>query len=327
MMHIEHVAIWTHNLERLKAFYETYFEGQANNKYVNAEKQFESYFLAFASGARLELMQMPTIPESHGESQTTGYTHLAFSVGSEAQVDTLTAQLREDDYQVASNPRRTGDGYYESCVLDPDGNLVEIVSGGSAHPAQERLFPVIETERLKLRRPHDRDARELMCVAQNEAVMRYYGMECMKSEEEALREIRWFNGIFATSEGIRWVITEKGTDTYIGDAGFHKYVPAHSRAELGYKLASAYWRHGLMTEALSQVVRYGFLEMELNRIEALVDPRNMASLTLLKKLGFKEEGLFREYEREKGEFIDLAMLALLRSEWAQDTASIGTITR
>ena len=128
MMHIEHIAIWTHDLERLKAFYETYFEGQAKDKYVNAEKQFESYFLAFASGARLELMQMPTVPQSHDEGQALGYAHLAFSVGSEADVDALTAQLREDGYQIVSNPRRTGDGYYESCVLDPDGNRVEITT-------------------------------------------------------------------------------------------------------------------------------------------------------------------------------------------------------
>ena len=126
MMHIEHIAIWTCDLERLKAFYETYFEGKANEKYANAAKQFESYFLVFASGARLELMQMPTIPESRGESQATGYAHLAFSVGSEAQVDALTARLRKAGYQIASDPRHTGDGYYESCVLDPDGNRVEI---------------------------------------------------------------------------------------------------------------------------------------------------------------------------------------------------------
>jgi lactoylglutathione lyase len=139
MMHIEHIAIWTRDLERLKAFYETYFDGQANEKYVNAAKQFESYFLTFASGARLELMQVPSILESHGESQATGYAHLAFSVGSEAQVDALTARLREAGYQVASAPRHTGDGYYESCVLDPDGNRVEIVVAADSIPREKRF--------------------------------------------------------------------------------------------------------------------------------------------------------------------------------------------
>jgi lactoylglutathione lyase len=84
--------------------------------------------LSFASGARLELMHMPTIPLSlaSADAQFTGYIHVAFSVGSKTQVDELTAKLQQDGYPVVSEPRRTGDGYYESCVLDPDGNRIEI---------------------------------------------------------------------------------------------------------------------------------------------------------------------------------------------------------
>lgn len=127
-MQIEHIAIWTHHLEELKVFYETYFAATANNKYVNPTKQFESYFLTFKSGARLELMQMSTIPATKNspETQFTGYIHLAFSVGSQVEVDQLTARLQQAGYQVVDGPRRTGDGYYESAVLDPDGNRIEI---------------------------------------------------------------------------------------------------------------------------------------------------------------------------------------------------------
>lgn len=127
-MHIEHAAIWTRNLEELKVFYETYFQATAGRKYSNPNRQFESYFLTFASGARLELMRMPTIPLSLDsvDSQSTGYIHLAFSVGSQAQVDVLTTRLRADGYRIIYEPRQTGDGYYESCVLDPDGNRIEI---------------------------------------------------------------------------------------------------------------------------------------------------------------------------------------------------------
>jgi lactoylglutathione lyase len=126
-MHIEHIALWTHNLERLRQFYETYFEAQAGPKYSNPAKQFESYFLVFASGTRLELMQMPSISASAPDApQRTGLTHLAFSTGSEAAVDALTARLAAGGYQVVGQPRRTGDGYYESIVLDPDGNRIEI---------------------------------------------------------------------------------------------------------------------------------------------------------------------------------------------------------
>jgi lactoylglutathione lyase len=124
-MYIEHIAIWTHDLERLRMFYETYFGGKSNNKYINPKTQFASYFLTFASGARLELMQKPSI-DAHSKDTAIGYTHLAFAVRSKTQVDALTTRLREDGYQIVSEPRHTGDGYYESCVLDPDGNRVEV---------------------------------------------------------------------------------------------------------------------------------------------------------------------------------------------------------
>jgi lactoylglutathione lyase len=127
-MQIEHLAIWTPDLERLKSFYETYFGAQAGSKYINPAHQFSSYFLSFDTGARLELMSMPGIPPTQNDplTQFTGYIHLALSVGSEAAVDALTARLRGAGYTVLDNPRRTGDGYYESVVLDPDGNRLEI---------------------------------------------------------------------------------------------------------------------------------------------------------------------------------------------------------
>ena len=129
-MHIEHVAIWTKELERLKTFYETYFQAQAGEKYVNEEKKFESYFLEFASGARLELMRMAQIPESTDDKikQFTGIVHLAFSTGSELEVNLLTLKLEQDGYEIAGNPRHTGDGYYEGVVFDPDGNRIEITT-------------------------------------------------------------------------------------------------------------------------------------------------------------------------------------------------------
>jgi lactoylglutathione lyase len=127
-MIIEHVALWTRDLEALKAFYVHYFGGKANEKYVNPRKNFESYFISFDSGARLELMQMPAIPLSLNdvEAQFTGLIHLAISVGSQLKVDSLTEQLRTNGYRIVGEPRTTGDGYYESVVLDPDGNRIEI---------------------------------------------------------------------------------------------------------------------------------------------------------------------------------------------------------
>ena len=125
-MHIEHIAIWTHQLEALKIFYENYFAARANQKYTNPKTHFESYFLTFAVGPRLELMQRPDIEDTQSDGQKIGYTHLAFSVRSKKEVDRLTQQLEADGYQVVGQPRITGDGYYESVILDPDGNRVEI---------------------------------------------------------------------------------------------------------------------------------------------------------------------------------------------------------
>ena len=127
-MKIEHIAIWSQNLEALKTFYETYFEASANQKYTNHSKGFSSYFLTFATGARLELMQMPSVPASKNDphKQATGLIHLAFSVGSAEKVDALTTRLAQDGYAVLDGPRKTGDGYYESTVLDPEQNRIEI---------------------------------------------------------------------------------------------------------------------------------------------------------------------------------------------------------
>ena len=129
-MRIEHIALWTDDLERLAAFYERYFGATVADKYINAKKGFESRFVSFGTGARLELMRTTTLALARYEAgaQRMGLTHFAVSLGSEQRVDELTARLRQAGHPVLDGPRRTGDGYYESVVLDPDGNRVEIVA-------------------------------------------------------------------------------------------------------------------------------------------------------------------------------------------------------
>jgi lactoylglutathione lyase len=127
-MHIDHMAIWTNQLEAMRDFYETYFEARRSNKYHNPASGLKTYFLYFSSGARLELMQRPGIDESGnlpGNLQT-GFAHISFACGSESNVDLLTKRLQENAYTLLNGPRKTGDGYYESLVLDPDGNQIEI---------------------------------------------------------------------------------------------------------------------------------------------------------------------------------------------------------
>ena len=179
----------------------------------------------------------------------------------------------------------------------------------------EKTFPTIETPRLKLRQPCTDDVRPLLRMMQDQAVLRYFGVEPFKSERESLAQVAWYNRTFAESKGVWWIISEKDAGAYIGDVGFFKCEKRHARAEVGYKLSPAFWRRGIVTEALTQVVDYGFVEMGLNRIEALVDPRNTASLRVLEKLHFGAEGIMREYEIENGAPVDLAMLSLLKREW------------
>lgn len=127
-MRIEHLAIWVRDLELMRSFYVKYFDGKSNEKYRNEKKNFESYFISFDSGARLELMQMPGIIDTAntGYEQFIGITHFAVTVGSKEKVDELTEVFRKHGFEIVGEPRMTGDGYYESVILDPEQNRIEI---------------------------------------------------------------------------------------------------------------------------------------------------------------------------------------------------------
>ncbi len=127
-MYIEHLAIWCKDLEATKAFYCDYFQAIPNEKYENKKNGFQSYFLSLGNGPRLELMKMPGIPENMNDvmAQCTGLVHFAVSVGSREKVDEITELLRKKGIRIVGEPRKTGDGYYESALLDPEGNRIEI---------------------------------------------------------------------------------------------------------------------------------------------------------------------------------------------------------
>jgi lactoylglutathione lyase len=127
-MQIEHLALWVRDLERMKDFYLKYFDTTAGEKYVNSARQFTAYFILFGKDkTRLELMTRPDITSFDGKRGfTMGLAHFTISVGGKDQVNALTERLRTDNYTILGEPRTTGDGYYESVVLDPEGNVLEI---------------------------------------------------------------------------------------------------------------------------------------------------------------------------------------------------------
>jgi lactoylglutathione lyase len=127
-MYLEHTAIYTNDLERMKSFYIKYFSGRANKKYENEKTGLQTYFISFKGGSRLELMYKPALAERDKTVASGGLTHLSFCVGSREKVDELTQILVGDGFFVKSVPRETGDGYYESCILDPDSNEIEIMA-------------------------------------------------------------------------------------------------------------------------------------------------------------------------------------------------------
>ncbi len=125
-MHIEHIAMYVNDLEATRDFFIKYFHATSNAGYHNKTTGFQSYFLSFDDGARLEIMKKPMMQDDAKDLTRTGYIHIAFSLGSKEAVDALTERMKQDGYEVVSGPRTTGDGYYESCIVGIEGNQIEI---------------------------------------------------------------------------------------------------------------------------------------------------------------------------------------------------------
>lgn len=125
-MRIEHIAMYVNDLEATRDFFVKYFKATSNDGYHNKATGFQSYFLSFDDGARLEIMKKPIMNDDAKDLVRTGYIHIAFSLGSKEAVDALTERMKQDGYEVVSGPRTTGDGYYESCIVGIEGNQIEI---------------------------------------------------------------------------------------------------------------------------------------------------------------------------------------------------------
>ncbi len=173
---------------------------------------------------------------------------------------------------------------------------------------------VIESERLLLRPMNEKDAADLFEFWSDEQVMEYYDVLPLRDLSDAERQIRFFMDSFSSRTMIRWGIEYKPDNKIIGTCGFFSFSEENKKAGMGYELSKAYWGAGIMSEALSLILRHIFAETDINRIEAFTDVPNTASRKLLKRLGFTEEGILRQYERCRGGLIDVVIYSCLRSD-------------
>ncbi len=176
------------------------------------------------------------------------------------------------------------------------------------------VFPIIETERLLLRKLSINDAPEVFEYFSDDLVTRYFGLDNFNSVEEAEKIIISFNKAFEERKAIRWGITLKETKKVIGSIGFHNINSTSKRVEVGYEITRKEWNKGYGKEALDAAIHYIFNEVKVNRIGATVRPENIPSQKLLKKCGFTEEGTLRDYQFTRGEYFDLIMYSLLKGE-------------
>lgn len=178
-------------------------------------------------------------------------------------------------------------------------------------------FPSLTTRRLLLRQIQPRDAEDLFAILSDEESMQFYGHEPHRSLDETRELITRLHTLYAQRSTIRWGITLQGEDRLLGSCSFHYFDEHFHRAEIGYELHRSFWGQGIMSEAVSAILNYGFHDLQLHRVEAIIDMANERSKALLLKLGFTYEGNLRQRYFFRDHFEDEYYFGLLRDEWLQ----------
>ncbi|UIR57099.1 GNAT family N-acetyltransferase [Sphingobacterium sp. SRCM116780] len=173
-------------------------------------------------------------------------------------------------------------------------------------------FPELETERLKFRRADLNDINGLFALRSDIEIMKYIPRPVATTLEEISEFLKLTDEKISANEMINWVITLKDDPKMIGTIGYYHIKPEHYRAEIGYMLLPEFQGKGYITEAINEVVNYGFNEMKFHSIEALIDPANLASASVLEKCNFIKEGYFKESEFYNGQFIDTVIYSKLK---------------
>ncbi|MFV8361393.1 GNAT family N-acetyltransferase [Flavobacterium sp. LS1P3] len=172
-------------------------------------------------------------------------------------------------------------------------------------------FPNLETERLLLRRVDFNDTKEIFALRSNPETMKYIPRPLVKTDEDALEHIAMIDSKIDSNEGINWAITLKDNSKLIGIIGHYRIKPEHYRAEIGYMLLPEYHGKGIVSEAVREAVKYGFNNMNLHSIEAIIAPENYASAKVLEKNGFVKEAHLKENEFYEGRFLDTVIYSIL----------------
>lgn len=175
-------------------------------------------------------------------------------------------------------------------------------------------FPILETERLLMRKIINADANDLLVLRSDIDAMKYIDRPKPKSIEDIYELIAKITGGINDNNSIGWAITLKGESKLIGSIGYHYVMPENYRAEIGYMLLPSCWNKGYMSEAIKKVIDYGFNEMKLHSIEAKINPGNIASANLLKKYKFIKEAYFKEDYFFNGKFLDTEIYSLLTNQ-------------
>ncbi|MEJ8547368.1 GNAT family N-acetyltransferase [Brevibacillus borstelensis] len=175
----------------------------------------------------------------------------------------------------------------------------------------------VTTDRLELKPMELADAPALFSFWSDPAVSKYMNIETFTDVAQAEQMISLLQGLSQEGKACRWTIALRQPFEIIGSCGFNYLDHENKRAEIGYDLGRPFWGSGYASEAIQALLDYGFQHLRLNRIEAKVEPENIPSIKLLKRLQFTEEGRLRQYEMSKGKLVDVIMFSLLESDWTR----------
>ena len=176
-------------------------------------------------------------------------------------------------------------------------------------------FPILETERLVIRRVIKSDVHEIIMLRGNPETMKFIPRPLCKSEEDAMELIAKFDGMIERNEGINWGMADKSTNKIIGLISFHRIEKENYRAEIGYMVMPEFSGKGLVSEGIKKLLDFGFNVMNFNSVSAIIVPQNSKSETVLQQNGFKKEAHFKQSEYSNNEFIDIVHYGILKSDY------------